>query len=172
MQRIGEPVAAIPDERFRPVAGLVGADNDGIRADRVVGAGCERSAEASRAVVAERRASWAREIAGIKAQQAALAARLGQQGAGSAGGPAAVRTRAVLDGARQSIADVESQLAQAEARMEQAIRRSGEAGQHAIDDESVKARAYLQALGEQLGAAAQQLDDLSRSEDEPKQQSP
>lgn len=138
----------------------------------VVGAGCERSAEASRAVVAERRASWSREIAGIKQQQAALAARLGPQRTGAASGPATLRTRAVLDGARQSITDVESQLAQAEARMELAIRRGGEAGQHAIDDESVKARGYLQALGEQLAAAARQVDDLSRNEDEAKKQTP
>jgi hypothetical protein len=86
------------------------------------------------------------------------------------GGPAALRTRAVLDGARQSIADVESQLAQAEARMEQAIRRGGEAGQRSIDEESAKARSYLQALAEQLGAATRQLEDLSRNEAETKQQ--
>jgi hypothetical protein len=134
------------------------------------GVGCERSAEASRAIVAERRASWGREIAGIKEAHAALAARLGGQGSGLSGGPAALRTRAVLDGARQSIADVESQLAQAEARMEQAIRRGGEAGQRSIDEESAKARSYLQALAEQLGAATRQLEDLSRNEAETKQQ--
>ena len=43
---------------------------------------------------------------------------------------------------------------------------------HAIDDESVKARGYLQALGEQLAAAARQVDDLSRTEDEAKTQTP
>jgi hypothetical protein len=129
--------------------------------------GCERSAEASRALVAERRASWSRELAGIKEQQSALATRLG--GAGQ--GPAAQRTRAVLDGARQSITDVENQLAQAQQRMEQAIRRGGEDGRRAIDDESARARDYLQALGEQLVAAAQQLEEFSRSEDETKQKS-
>jgi hypothetical protein len=129
-------------------------------------AGCDRSAEASRAVVAARRASWAREIGGMREQQAALAARLSEQGTGSNAGPAALRTRAVLDGARQSIADVERQLAQADGRMEQAIRRGGEAGQHSIDDESANARGYLTALGEQLAAAARQLDGFSRSEAE------
>jgi len=136
------------------------------------GVGCERSAEASRAIVAERRASWTREIAGIREQHAALAARLGGHGTGSSGGPAALRAHAVLDGARQSITDVENQLAQAEGRMQQAIHHGGEAGQRSIDEESAKARGYLQALAEQLGAAAGQLDELSQNENEAKKQSP
>ena len=138
----------------------------------VSAAGCARSAEASRALVGARRASWAREVDGIKAQHAALAVRLGEQGAGFSTGPALLRTRAVLDGTRQSIADVEGQLAQAAERMERAIRRGGEDGQRAIDDESAKARGDLQALSEQLVAAATQLDDFSRSEDETKQKTP
>jgi len=138
----------------------------------IAGTGCERNTEAARALIAERRASWAREIAGIKEQHAALAARLGARGAGAIDRPADQRMHAVLDGARQSIVDVESQLSQAQTRMEQAIRRGGEAGQRAIDEESVKARGYMQALGEQLVTAAKQLDDLSKSEDKTQQPSP
>jgi hypothetical protein len=138
----------------------------------IAGSGCERNTEASRALIGERRASWAREIAGIKEQHAALAARLGGRGAGATGRPAEQRMQAVLDGARQSIVDVESQLSQAQTRMEQAVRHGGEAGRRAIDEESVKARGYMQALGEQLVTAAQQLDDLSKSADKTKAQSP
>lgn len=132
--------------------------------------GCERSADASRALVAERRAAWAREIAGIREQQAALASRMGSSGAGTGDSPAVRRTRAVLDGARQSIADVENQLTQASTRMEHEIRRGGEAGRQAIDDESARARGYLQSLGDQLGAAAQQVEELARNEDETNRQ--
>lgn len=135
-------------------------------------AGCERSAEASRALAAERRASWSRELGGIKEQHAALVARLGQRGTDPNCSPATRRTRAVLDGLRQSITDVESQFAQAEPRMEQVLRRGGDVGQRSLDDESARARSYLQALGEQLVATAQQIEELSRSEDEAKQQSP
>jgi len=134
-------------------------------------AGCERSAEASRALAAERRASWSRELSGIREQHAALVARFGERRNGGNASPAIVRTRAVLDGARQSIIDVDSQFAQAEMRMAEAFRRSGEAGERAVDEESARARSYLQALGEQLGTTAQQIEDISRSEDDAKQQS-
>jgi len=78
----------------------------------------------------------------------------------------------VLDGARQSIADVEIQLAQAANRVEQAIRRGGQAGEQAIDEESIRARGYLQGLGDQLSTAARQLDVLATSDEEAKRQSP
>jgi len=123
--------------------------------------GCERSAESSRALIAARRASWAREIAGIKEQHAALEARLGGQAAGPGAGPAEQRARAVLAGVRQSIDDVETQLAQAETRMQRAVGESGESGERAIDEESVKARSYLQALSDGIAAAAQQLEQMS-----------
>jgi predicted solute-binding protein len=55
--------------------------------------------------------------------------------------------------------------------MEQAFRRGGEAGERAVEEESARARSYLQALGEQLGTTAQQIEDISRSEDDAKQQS-
>src|SRR5262249_13907977 len=116
--------------------------------------------------IAGLRASWAREIAGIKSEHAALVARLGSQGADSKDGPAAIRARAVLDGTRQSIVDVENQLAQAEGRMEQTARGGGDAAQGMSDEESVKARGYLQALNEQLVVTAQQLDQFPRTADE------
>jgi hypothetical protein len=128
--------------------------------------GCQQSAEVARAQIAERRASWAREIAGIKEQNAALLARLGGRGVGSGASAAAVRMRATLDGGRQSIADVENQLAQAATRMEEATRRGGRAAEQAIEEESVRVRGYLQALGEQLGATARQLDEFGNQDTE------
>jgi len=136
----------------------------------IVTGGCDRSADASRTLIAGLRASWTREIAGLKSQHLALVARLGSRGTDSSDGPAAMRARAVVDGTRQSITDVESQLAQAEGRMEQAVRRGGDAGERAIEEESVKARGYLQALGEELVEATQQLDQFSRTADESQKQ--
>jgi hypothetical protein len=123
--------------------------------------GCERSAEVSRAVLAQRRDSWSRELAGLREQHAALAARIDDR-AGAARGPEVIRTRAVLEGSRQSIVDVENQLQQTETRLEEAIRR-GDSAEKAIDQESALARGYLQGLGEQLGAAARQVDVLARN---------
>jgi hypothetical protein len=136
-------------------------------------AGCERGGEASRALLAERRASWAREIAGLKAQHEVLATRLeGRPAPGAGAGAGAIaserRLRAVLDGARQSITDVESQFAQAEGRVDHAIRRGSQAGERALEEESARARSYLQALGEQLGAVARQADERARTDDETK----
>ena len=132
-------------------------------------AGCERGGEASRAVLAERRASWAREIAGLKSQHEVLAARLeGRPGAGAGASAADRRMRAVLDGTRQSIADVESQFAQAGGRVDQAIGRGSQAGERALEEESSRARSYLQKLGEQLGAVARQVDEHARTDDEAK----
>ena len=135
--------------------------------------GCDRGGEASRAVLAERRASWTREIAGLKAQHEVLATRLeGRPGAGAGATASERRMRAVLDGARQSIADVESQFAQAEGRVDQAIRRGSQAGERALEEESARARSHLQALGQQLGEVARQADERARTDDETKQATP
>jgi len=74
----------------------------------------------------------------------------------------------MIDGARQSIVDVQRQLDQAATRMEQAARRNDRAGEQALDEESLLARQYLQSLGEQLTAAAQQFEQFSRHETESK----
>jgi hypothetical protein len=127
-------------------------------------AGCERGGEASRAVLAERRASWAREIAGLNQQYASLATRLGGRlgvGTGAGDTPAERRMRATLDGTHQAIADVETQLQQAAERIEQAIGRGGQVTEKTLDEESARARGYLHGLGEQLGLAARQVDELA-----------
>jgi hypothetical protein len=133
--------------------------------------GCERSPEQARALVEVQRASWARELGGIKEQHAILATRFQQQAAGADTSPAARRLRAVLDGARQSLVDVQNQLEQAATRMEQAARRNDQAGARVLDEESVRAREYLQSLREQLTAATQQFEEFSRSETEAKEAS-
>jgi len=130
--------------------------------------GCERSPEQARAVVEARRASWARDLGGLKEQQALLAVRFEQQQAGGGGSAATLRLRAMIDGARQSIVDVQRQLDQAATRMEPAARRNDRAGEQALDEESLLARQYLQSLGEQLTAAAQQFEQFSRHETESK----
>ena len=133
--------------------------------------GCERSPEQAHALVEAQRASWARELGGIKEQQAILATRLQQQGAAAGTSPAALRMRAVLDGARQSLVDVQNQLDQAATRMEQAARRNDQAGAQVLEEESVRAREYLQSLREQLTAASKQFEEFSRSGTEAKEAS-
>jgi hypothetical protein len=135
--------------------------------------GCERTSEASRAALAERRESWSREIGGCNGQYAALEARLaGGAGTASRGGVAERRVRAVLEGTRQSIADVEIQLGQAAGRAEQAISRGREEGERAIETEGVNARASLQALNEQIGRTARQVDDYLLSASTPPRSTP
>jgi len=55
---------------------------------------------------------------------------------------------------------------------EGAVGRGGRAAEKTIDEESANARAYLQALGEQLVVVAQQLDESGRNDDGTKEQSP
>ena len=139
----------------------------------LVGVGsCERGAEVSQALIAQRRAAWAREISGIREQHAALTGRLGQEGTSLNPAPAQARMRTVLDGARQSITDVENELAQCVARMEHGSQGSGEAAQRAVEVETAKARGYLQALVAQLDSAATQVDGLTRGTGEAKQATP
>jgi hypothetical protein len=137
-------------------------------------AGCEKSAESSRAMFAQRQESWSRELAEIKSEQATLAGRLDERLAGQAerGTVAERRMRALLDSTRQSIADVEAQIRQAKGRVDQAARHGSQAARSAIDDESARARGYLQSLGEQLGATEQQLGQFAANEDEAKHASP
>jgi len=140
----------------------------------VIGAGasgCERSPEEARALVDARRASWARELGGMKEQQAILAARFEQQRAGADNSAAALRLRAVIEGARQSIVDVQSQLDQAATRMEQAARRNDRVGDGALDEECLRARQYLETFGEQLTVAAEQVEEFSRGETAAKEKS-
>lgn len=133
---------------------------------------CERTSEASRASLARRRNSWAGELAGLKEQQAALAARLDGRMASAAGSVAQRRMWATLDGARQAIADTELELQQAESRIEHAIERGSAVGQKSMEDESSKARSYLQALGEQIATAARQIDEFAQNESETKHTTP
>ena len=62
----------------------------GIVLSLTVVAGCNRGVEAARAMIAERQASWARQLGGIKEQHAILAARLGVQSVRSRRGEPAI----------------------------------------------------------------------------------
>jgi hypothetical protein len=133
----------------------------GVAIALVAAVGCEQGADAQRAMLAQHRSSWTREIAGLKELHAALAARLNERLGGARGGPAGTRARAVIDGARQSIVDVENELDQAATRIDQAIRHGGDSGEKALKEESARARGYLQGLHDQIGGGARQVDALA-----------
>ena len=62
-------------------------------------------------------------------------------------------------------------LDQAATRMEQAARRNDRVGDGALDEECLRARQYLETLGEQLTVAAEQVEEFSRGETAAKEKS-
>jgi len=132
---------------------------------------CERGADSSGALIGARRAAWEREVRALREQQSTLVTRFERKGLSSSGLPAERRVRVAIDGARQSISDVENQLERAGARME-AAHRGGHAVEHSIDEESARARDYLRALADQLLDASKQLDDVGRGDNRAKDGSP
>jgi len=131
-----------------------------------VGAGCERSAEASRALVAARQASWTRQLARIKAEHVGLKERFGREITSPVGttNPSALRARATLDGLGQSIADVEIQMRQVGGRVEAAIARGGDEAEKALDDESARMNGHLQALVADLAAVSRQMNGFGNGD--------
>jgi hypothetical protein len=129
-------------------------------------AGCERDIESVRAELAVRQAVWQRELGTIRAQRGALAERLARQPravASAKEAPAITRMRATLDGLAQSLVDVEIQMRQVVSRLENAPRHGGDDLQKALDEDSARMAAYLQALTGNLAAASRALDDFGRT---------
>jgi len=123
--------------------------------------GCNGNASALRATLAAREASWHQQLGALRAQHAALHARLD----GLARGAAAARTaRATVAGIGQSLVDVEAQSRQASARIDQSIDRGGEAGEKALEEEGGLIDGYLQSLASGVASASADLDRLTASE--------
>jgi hypothetical protein len=126
-------------------------------------ASCERDADSVRAALAARQASWARQLEGIKAQHAALADRLQRQPASPANAsPATLRMRARLEGARQSLTDVEIQRRQIDQQIEQALTQGGDAAEKALEEVSARMNGYFEGLTADVTAAGGELDALSK----------
>lgn len=120
-------------------------------------AGCQKDGEMARELVKARQAEWSSDLGALGHQQAELRARFGElprlaPGSDLAESNARRQAAAVLDGNRQSLLDVQIQMHQAGARVEQAATRGDEAGRQAVDDESARIATYLQTLRGQLAA--------------------
>lgn len=127
---------------------------------------CDRKGEEARQELTQRRAGWTHEIAAMRSHQAELAVRFDQQAAANRiGDPATARTRAVLEGARQSIGDLEGHLRQLDVVLEPAFRKGGEEAEHALERASGGARASLEALAAQLVVANRAVAQLPHDEE-------
>lgn len=131
-------------------------------------AGCERDGESLRAQLAARQASWEQQIGAIKAQHAALKERFERKiaaaNAPEATSPAAMRMRVVVDGTRQSLVDVEMQMRQVGPRLEEEIRRGGDAAEKLLEAETGRMNDYLQGMAADIGALGRGLDDFGNAE--------
>ncbi len=129
----------------------------------MLAAGCERDADSVRTALALRQDSWARQLESIKAQHSALTERFQRQPASRADvSPAVLRMRARLDGARQSLADVEIQRRQIDQRIEQALSRGGDAAEKALEEVIAVMNGYFEGLTADLTAAGSELGELSK----------
>jgi hypothetical protein len=122
-----------------------------------LGGGCRNNADTARMALAARQASWDRELALLRAQQAALRDRLGRQA--SAGAERSVR--AALDGVGQSLVDVENQMQQMEPRLEQVIDHGGDTNER-VEQDCALMDGYLQALAANLTSAGTQVDEAGQ----------
>jgi hypothetical protein len=130
-----------------------------------VAVGCSRDAESLRAELAAKQAVWQRELGAFKAQHTAMAERLARQKKAVAGtdAPPIVRMRATLNGVAQSLLDVEIQMRQAAARLDQALTRGGDAAQKALAEDIARMDGYVQALAGDMVATGRALDDFDRA---------
>ena len=129
-------------------------------------ASCERDAESLRSQLTAKQAAWERQIGSLRALQSSMQERFERQpppAVAVAGGVSAPhqRMRAILDGSRQSLADLHLQIRQASPRLEPEIARGGEASETALEAEASRIGGLLQQLSGQLTSVGQELDGLA-----------
>jgi chromosome segregation ATPase len=129
---------------------------------------CTSASDGLRQELKNDQASWERQVAILKAEQAVLRERFDRQSSNRVAHPgeiqpAELRLRAVLEGARQSAVDVELEARQSAARAEQAIARGADEGEKSLTREREQMRTYLQGLTSQVATAGRDLDDLANS---------
>jgi hypothetical protein len=129
-------------------------------------ASCERDPESLRSQLTAKQAAWERQVSSLRALQSSMQERFERQpppAVALVGGVSAPhqRVRAILDGSRQSLADLHLQIRQAGSRLEPEITRGGEASEHALDAEATRIGALLQQLSGQLTSVAQELEGLA-----------
>jgi hypothetical protein len=131
--------------------------------------GCQSNGDAVRAELVAQQGSWGRELAALKVKHGALKQRfndlISTPGALTGASPMETRMRVTLDGAGQSLVDVEGQVRQVGPRVEEAIGKGREAGERALASERGRLTAELQALSADLTTAGKELDEFRKQQD-------
>jgi hypothetical protein len=132
--------------------------------------GCRSGADSLRTELSVQQTSWQRQLETLRAQQAALRERFGRQrpsvvaALGASGEASAARLAASLDGAAQSVVDLDSQQRQAGAQVEAAIARGTEEGRHALDGVRERINEQLSALAADGTALIAEVDNFGKTE--------
>jgi hypothetical protein len=124
---------------------------------------CQHGVDASRSMLVARHSGWERTVSTLQQQHAALEHRFGgltHQGDAPA---FEAQTRATLDGARQSLADLDVQIGQVDGRFDRGV-AAGERPDQVADREVGRVEGYLQAVSAQLVETGRQLDAVERIE--------
>ena len=90
--------------------------------------GCERSADGAKALLISRQSDWGRSVVTLQQQEVVLRERFDHLRASPSAGvglAVAARTRAVLDGSRQSLVDVGTEIRQVGSRFDRGIAGGG-----------------------------------------------
>ena len=122
---------------------------------------CDRGADASRSLLASRRTGWERARSTLRQEREALQRRFAGLPLDNDAPALDAQMRATLDGARQSLADVDVQIGQAAPRFEQAVAH-GELPDQVVDRECGRVDRYLQTMSEQLAEAGRRLDGFEQ----------
>ena len=129
-------------------------------------ASCERDAESLRSQLVAKQAAWERQVGSLRAIQSSMQERFERQPPAAvtvAGGVSAphARVRAILDGSRQSLADLHLLIRNASSRLEPEIAGGGEASESALEAEAARLGGLLQQLSGQLTSISHELDGLA-----------
>lgn len=125
-------------------------------------AGCERGADGVHSALSARQSGWHRDLENVKAQVAGLRHRF--PATATAHAPQTLRIRAVLDGADQSVADIERQVTEVASSVDAASVHGASAGEQALEAGSTRMNEYLRGLAEDVAAAARQVDEFETND--------
>lgn len=132
--------------------------------------GCQGGADGVRVELSTQQASWRRELDTLRAQQTSLRERFGRQrpavtaAIGPSGQAVAARLQAALDGAAQSVVDLESQARQAAEQVETALATGAEQGRHALDGARERVNPQVAALSSDVTALIAEVDNFGKLE--------
>ena len=123
---------------------------------------CERGTDGVHAALSGRQSGWHRDLENVRAQLAQLRQRF--PATARAVAPQNLRIRAALDGADQSVADIDRQVTEVAASVDAASVHGASAAEQALEQGSTRMNDYLSALASDVAAAGRQLDEFETNE--------